>query len=342
MMSCGTSGRPFDVFLSFSGSDRDVVDGLGETLRAAEFQTSLEVLGNQESAKDIRVAISQVPAAVICIGAKGIDAAQQHEVDAIVGRDEDPRFEAMVLILPSCGPSFEPPDSLTKYRVFDLRLERSVTMDRLLRRLKWDQAASAFLETQASEMGPEISGAESIGEFMVDLRTMARRLLVSGKDEVSVRATDLVMSALARSRRSEFDPSELTWANRDQFFAVMYREMRRSITDHARRRLESRLEAEMAPAVSDSEDIMEFDLYDLPGLADERPDVIIALEEAVVWLEEEDRVLADYAKHHYFLGMTVSEMASFFDLSEKEVKRSLARARLLLHERIEQILRHES
>lgn len=216
-------------------------------------------------------------------------------------------------------------DSLRGERSSDDDLEDTSAMDDEDHRMDDDED---------SRVPEDVIRIEDVGEFMVDLRGMARRLLGGDKNAVSVRATALIMSALVRSKRQGQNWTALTWANREHFFAVMHREMRRSLIDHARKR-----NAVRRPNLSPT-DPMDFDLYDLPGTANDRPEVIIALEEAIAWLEEFDNDMADHIKHHYFSGMTVSEMASFFDVSEKTVKRKLSHARILLHERIEEILRN--
>ena len=197
----------------------------------------------------------------------------------------------------------------------------------------WQKNVEEFEDPIESE---DVIRIEDVGEFMVDLRGMARRLLGGDKNANSIRPTALIMSALVRSKRQGQKWTALTWANREHFFAVMHREMRRCLIDHARKRNAAR----RPPLLST--DPMDFDLYDLPGTAQDRPEVIIALEEAIGWLEEFDADMAEHIKHHYFSGMTVSEMSQFFDVSEKTVKRKLSHARILLHERIEHLLQNSS
>jgi RNA polymerase sigma factor (TIGR02999 family) len=168
----------------------------------------------------------------------------------------------------------------------------------------------------------------SIQEFMGELRSMARQLLAGERNAHSVRPTALVNSALRRSRTAEQDWSDLTWQNRNHFFACMYREMRRTLTDHARRRSATKRPQIEYVAPED------FDLNRLPTVADAKPEIVLAMYDALDWLEQSDPPLHEIVCHHYFTGMKVAEIAGLTELSEKTVDRRLARGRLLLHQKI--------
>ena len=165
-----------------------------------------------------------------------------------------------------------------------------------------------------------------------DLRSMAKRLLYGEGKARSVRPTALVNSALRRCRRVDQDWSELTWENRELFFASIHREMKRALCDYARKR-----EALKRPKLEYVEP-EDFDLYDLPKEAEERPQIVVALDEALDWLSRESQELLVVINHHYFTGMTVLEIGTLLALSESSVKRRLNRARLLLHKKILEIV----
>ncbi len=173
---------------------------------------------------------------------------------------------------------------------------------------------------------------EDVEEFMVDLRSMARQLLRGEQDAYSVQPTALVISALRRQKGVHREWDELTWGNQREFFIFMEVEMRRSLTDHARRR-----NALKRPRLAFIEP-KELDFYDLSGMASDRPEVMIALEEALARLSEERPELADIIRYHYFLGTTVIEAARFLGYSEATAKRRLIEARLLLSQKIIKIV----
>jgi len=112
----------------------------------------------------------------------------------------------------------------------------------------------------------------------------------------------------------------------------MHRVMRQALVDHARRKT-----AKRRPPLSFVEP-GDLDFYDLESTLRDKPEQIVALEEALEWLRERDEMLAEVVQHHYFTGLTVPELASFFEISEKTVKRRLAEARLLLHKKALELL----
>ncbi len=179
----------------------------------------------------------------------------------------------------------------------------------------------------ASSMS-EVVDIENLQEFMGALRSMARQLLAGEANAHSVRPTALVVSALRRSRAAAQDWTDLSWKNRGHFFACMYREMRRALTDHARRRCAAKRPPLEFVAPDD------FDLHCLPAVADAKPEIILAMYDALDWLEQRHRELHEILSHHYFSGMTVDEIAALMEVSVKTVKRRLAEGRLLLHQKI--------
>jgi RNA polymerase sigma factor (sigma-70 family) len=68
----------------------------------------------------------------------------------------------------------------------------------------------------------------------------------------------------------------------------------------------------------------------LPDEAEDRPERILLLEEALDCLASGDKRLADAVHQYYFLGYSVPEMARFGGVSEKTVDRDLKRARSIL------------
>ncbi len=168
----------------------------------------------------------------------------------------------------------------------------------------------------------------NVQDFMGELRSMARQLLAGEGNAHSVRATALMVSAFRRSLSPDQDWADLTWKNREHFFGCMYREMRRALTDHARRKYAlKRPQLEyIAPE--------DFDLYCLPAVADTAPEILLAMYEALDWLEQKNQLLHVIVSHHYFSGLTVDEIAGLMELSMKTIKRRLAEGRLILHQKI--------
>ena len=181
-------------------------------------------------------------------------------------------------------------------------------------------------------MGDQRITIDHIAGFMTELRATARNLLRREKDAASLRPTALVNSALLRNKPKDIDWSDLSWENRKAFFSAMHGSMRRALIDHARKRMAAR-----RPPLR-FVDPQEVNLYDLPGTAEYIPEIMVALDESIHWLEKERSDLLHIVNHHYFSGLTISEISAFVGLSEKTIKRRLAEARLLLHANIQEYL----
>jgi RNA polymerase sigma factor (TIGR02999 family) len=172
-------------------------------------------------------------------------------------------------------------------------------------------------------------GIDDAWQLMGDLRRMARSLLARESDAHSVRATALICSALCRQKGAGTDWRELQWKNRDAFFAETFKVMRRVLVDRARRRKAARRPRikYLPPEGMDP-------FYNLPTTFEAAPEKIVALEEALRWLEIRKPDHASAIQLHYFAGLLIDEIATFLNISEKTARRRLAEARLLLHKRI--------
>jgi DNA-directed RNA polymerase specialized sigma24 family protein len=81
--------------------------------------------------------------------------------------------------------------------------------------------------------------------------------------------------------------------------------------------------------------------HDLPLDAEERPERIVVLEEALSQLEAQDKRLAGAVHQFYFVGYTTAEMALFNGVSEKTIDRDLKRARIVLRQFMEEVLKSQ-
>ena len=173
---------------------------------------------------------------------------------------------------------------------------------------------------------------DDLKEFTHELRIIARNLLSTENRAASIRPTALVNSALLRNKPKSVAWEDLRWANRHAFFASMHQAMRHALIDHARKR-----DAEKRPTLVAVEP-EELDMANLPEICECHPERIVALEEALSWMENSKAQLVDIVYYHYFSGHTVNEMARLLDVSEKTIKRRLKEARLLLHRKILSLL----
>lgn len=175
---------------------------------------------------------------------------------------------------------------------------------------------------------------EDLANCWGELRMMAGSLLKSERAGCSFTPSALAATALRRARLAELDWEDVKWENRGHFFHSLMRCMRHSLTDHARKRL-----ARKRPPL-EFVDPAEIEFYQLPRDADSRPERVLALEEALDWLGCQDNGsdLRDAVERHYFAGFSAEEIAEMDGLSRKTVNRRLSMARVLLKEKVIQLL----
>jgi RNA polymerase sigma factor (TIGR02999 family) len=163
-----------------------------------------------------------------------------------------------------------------------------------------------------------------------ELRLLARRLLATESRADSFTPTLLAMTALRRVKLKDQDWEDVRWENRAHFFAALSRAMRNALVDHARRKKAKGREAIMYFPPDESF------FSNLAVEAEETPDRIILLEEALARIESQDKRLAEVVHQFYYAGYSISDMARFAGVSEKTVDRELKRARILLRKMLEE------
>lgn len=151
------------------------------------------------------------------------------------------------------------------------------------------------------------------------LRLMARRQLRREASGHSLSTTALVHEAylkLVDQRRSQFK-------DRAHFFAIAAVAMRRILVDHARRH----------GAVKRGAGAKRVPLETVEGLAaDERAELLVALDAALVRLAAHDERQAKVVECRFFGGLTEEETAEALGMSARTVKRDWAKARSWLYE----------
>jgi RNA polymerase sigma factor (TIGR02999 family) len=117
---------------------------------------------------------------------------------------------------------------------------------------------------------------------------------------------------------------ESDWQNRAHFFAIAAQVMRRILLDHARRALREKRGGSATPVALDG----------IALTAPESPvDVVdlLALDRALVELEQLDPQQARLVELRFFAGLTVEETATVLGISPATVKREWAIAKGWLH-----------
>jgi RNA polymerase sigma factor (TIGR02999 family) len=140
-----------------------------------------------------------------------------------------------------------------------------------------------------------------------ELRRLAGAYMRRERAGHSLGPTDLVNEAFARLAGGEHPP----YAGRLQFLAVAARQMRRVLVDHARRRAADKRGG--AARVT----------FDEGLYAGERPEELVALDDAIEALAAVDPRKAKVIDLHYFGGLGQKEIAEVLGVHENTVARDL-------------------
>ncbi len=155
-----------------------------------------------------------------------------------------------------------------------------------------------------------------------ELHQIARRCLKGERPGHTLQPTALVNEAYLRL----IDVRRMSWKNRTHFFAMSARLMRRVLVDFARSR-QYQKRGGGALRVS---------LDEAHGVATERGQDLVALDEALTRLSAVDERKARVIEMRFFGGLTVEETAEVLEVSRDTVLRDWRLARAwLMHELLE-------
>lgn len=149
-----------------------------------------------------------------------------------------------------------------------------------------------------------------------ELRAMAESRLRHERPDHSLQATALVHETYLRLRGDAYP----NWTDRAHFFHAAGEAMRRLLIEHARRR--GRVKRGGDPA--------RVSLSEVDLAADQDPEEVLALDDAIRRLRDVDPSAADVVRLRFFAGLSVEETAQTLDVSERTVKREWAFARAWL------------
>jgi RNA polymerase sigma-70 factor, ECF subfamily len=133
----------------------------------------------------------------------------------------------------------------------------------------------------------------------------------------SMQATALVHEAYLEL----IDVTNVNWQHRAHFFAVSAQIMRHILLDHARRRLA----AKRGGAAE------QINLDELPDISGDRARELIALEDALATLAQNDQRKARVVELRFFGGLSVEETAAVLAVAPETVMRDWKFARSWLH-----------
>lgn len=164
---------------------------------------------------------------------------------------------------------------------------------------------------------------ERLIPFVYDeLKRQARLLLSKERPGHTLQPTALVHEAFLRL----IEVSGIDWQNRNHFYGIASRLMRRILVDHAR----------LHAAAKRGHHPIHFSIEDMQIPIEERAGSIIALDEVLQRLEKFDETQARIVEMRFFGGMNNGEIAESLKISERTVGREWQAARLWLYRELNQ------
>lgn len=161
---------------------------------------------------------------------------------------------------------------------------------------------------------------ELVGELYQELRRLAHHLSAHEPCGQLVEATALVHEAYLRLVRG----GSPAWANKAHFFAAAAQAMRRILVEQARRRRCAKYGGGRARVT----------LNEALVVASEPPPAVLALDEALTRLEQQDSRKSQIVVLRYFAGLSVPETAEALGVSAGTVKADWSWAKAWLHREI--------
>jgi len=153
-----------------------------------------------------------------------------------------------------------------------------------------------------------------------ELRVLAAQKMAQEKPGHTLQATALVHEAYIRLAGSEAQ----NWNSRTHFFGAAAEAMRRILIENARRKKRLR----------HGGDKQRVEMQDADLTIDAPCDDLIALDEALTKLGEEDPAKADLVKLRYFAGLTLEQAAEMLGISRATADRYWSYARAWLFDQI--------
>ncbi|MBN2313163.1 MAG: sigma-70 family RNA polymerase sigma factor [Sedimentisphaerales bacterium] len=169
----------------------------------------------------------------------------------------------------------------------------------------------------AIEQGDGESTAKLLPLVYDELRLLAAQKMAREQSGQTLQATALVHEAYIRLVGSE----EGNWKNKGHFFKAAAEAMRRILIDNARRKKSLKRKGDYQKI-----ECLETDLP-IQGTSDD----LLALDEALNKLSEQNRLAADMIKLYYFTGLTLDQVAAVQGISRPTAAKYLAYGRAWLN-----------
>ena len=169
---------------------------------------------------------------------------------------------------------------------------------------------------RAAEAGEPLDQEALFSLVYQELKQIAARQMAGERQAHTLQTTALVHEAYMRLVAGE----PLEWSNRAHFFFSAAEAMRRILIDHAR--------AHRSAKRGGGRPRLPVNLADLAGEND--PETILAVDEAILRLEEMDPRAASIVRLRFYAGLSLEETAQALQASERTVRREWSYARVRL------------
>ena len=171
----------------------------------------------------------------------------------------------------------------------------------------------------AIEQGDPHAAEQLLPLVYDELRKLAAQKLAQEKPGQTLQATALVHEAYLRLVQSPQREQGQSWNTRGHFFAAAAEAMRRILIDNARRKARAK----------HGGDRRRIDLDEALAVAGPQED-LLALDEALASLAQQEPAKAELVKLRYFAGLSLEEAAACLGISQATAKRYWAVARAWL------------
>ncbi len=172
----------------------------------------------------------------------------------------------------------------------------------------------------AIERGDAQATDELLPLVYEELRILAAQKLSHEPPGQTLQATALVHEAYLRLVGDE----PQSWKSRGHFFAAAAEAMRRILVENARRKRRRKY----------GDGLQRVDFDNAEVAAEGLPENVIALDEALTRLSEEDHLAAEIVKMRYFAGLTLAQTAEALGVSPRTADRCWAYAKAWLYHEI--------
>ena len=176
---------------------------------------------------------------------------------------------------------------------------------------------------QRWEGGDRTASEELFALVYRELQRIARRRLRGEAPHLSLQTTDLINESYFRLAAQK----NVHWVNRSHFYGVAAESMRRVLIDHIKTKLRDKRGGQLQKVSLD-------DVSSTTSLIIEKPNELLALDEALDLLAEVNAFQAEVVKQKFFGGFKIEEIAENLDTSVTTVNRAWKVAKLWLNREI--------